>query len=189
MGWLESGLLAGETAKELSRGAVYRLRVESAQCQWERSSQVPDWALVLVGGLTGVLLTQKLSDWSERRIMRRDVLRKLAGHRYQLTGEFMKRSMDSDGEVWVALNEICIAYVDNKPVMKELRKFKKRVDDCKFGSSDLVPLIRAMAKAAKLPGDSVDGHQIEHPFVRGTKAAESRHPKGTTPESPSKGMT
>ena len=129
---------------------------------------MPDWLLPTVTGLGGVVLggvilsiiSQILADRSERRRMRRDVLRKLAGHRYLLTMQFM----GCDGEVWVALNEVVAAFADDEKVMDALRTFRRHVDNG-FRAMDLYPLIRAMAKAAKMPADSIDSAIVENPFV------------------------
>ena len=114
----------------------------------------------LTGGVTVALLTQTLSDRSERRRMRRDVLGKLAGHRYRLTQQFA----GGDSEFLVALNEIAIAYVDDKRVIDALHKFQGDVDG-EFRADHLLPLMREMAKSAKLPADSLDPDLIKSPFV------------------------
>jgi len=131
-------------------------------------SSVPDWlasgiaqlmALVLVAPVAA-WLTQWLSSRAERRRMRRDVLRKLAGHRYLLTQGFKGR----DGEFWVALNETAVAFADDERVMERLREFHDRIQEG-FKSYHLVPLVKAMAEAANLPADELDCMLIEHPFT------------------------
>ena len=114
----------------------------------------------LVGGGIVTWLTQALSNKSERRRMRRDVLRALAGHRYRLTDKFA----ECDGEFWVALNEIPVAYLDDAEVMEALRVFRDKVNSG-FRAEDLTPLMRKMAHAAGLPSDSLESAEIEHPFT------------------------
>ena len=69
---------------------------------------MPDW---LTFGLTQLIvlvlaapvaawLTQTLSSRAERRRMRRDVLRNLAGHRYLLTPRFKGRDGEFGGVPW-----------------------------------------------------------------------------------------
>ncbi len=141
-----------------------------------------DWAIALAFLLGGVLVDriivswqQKLSDSSERRRMRRDVLRKLAGHRYLLTKHFK----GMDGMIWVALNEIAIAYLDDETVMEELSKFQDNVDNG-FESS-LFPLMQAMAESAELPAKELRRCLIKKPFVprqkESTPAANDDSPK------------
>ena len=101
--------------------------------------------------------------------MRRDVLRKLAGSRYLLTTQFKGK----DGTFWIALNEIGIAYMDDDQVMHELRAFEDKVSRG-FRSHDLVPLMRAMAAAAKLPAASLDEQLIEYPFAPPVVEREGR---------------
>ena len=103
--------------------------------------------------------------------MRRDVLRKLAGHRYLLTKHFKGR----DGMIWVALNEIAIAYLDDETVMEELSKFQDNVDNG-FESS-LFPLMQAMAESAELPAKELRRCLIKKPFVppkKGTNGSGKR---------------
>ena len=127
-----------------------------------------EWVIALVSALSGAVIgggivalwTQRLADKSERRRMRRDVLRRLAGHRYLLTSNFK----GSDGEIWVVLNEIVVAYADDKTVMGALDAFRKAVQQG-FQAHDLDPLIRAMAEAADLPAESLDADRIESPFT------------------------
>ena len=101
--------------------------------------------------------------------MRRDILRRLAGHRYLLTPGFAGQ----DGEVWVALNEVAVAFVDDELVMKALSKFQCKVER-RFCANDLFQLMSAMAEAAELPSESLDTAQIENPFVpRAQQKSES----------------
>ena len=129
---------------------------------------MPDLAVAVLsafgGAAAGLLLAefrQWRSDRSERRRMRRDVLRRLAGHRYLLT----PRYAGSDGDFWPALNEVVVAYLDDADVINEVHAFRRRVVGRGFRSPDLLPLLRAMAKAAKLPEDRLDCGLIENPFA------------------------
>ena len=92
--------------------------------------------------------------------MRRDVLRALAGHRYLLTSQFKGR----EGQVFVALNEIAVAYLDDEAVMAALREFAEHLDEG-FKATHLFKLMNAMADAAGLPADSLDRQQVERPFT------------------------
>ena len=107
-----------------------------------------------------VLLTQRLSDRSERRRLRRDVLRKLAGHRYLIDGDVRP----VPNEFWVSLNEAVIAFLDDDEVMEALRVFRTRVSQGQK-AEDFVPLIEAMARAAKLPAERLDPEMLTTPFA------------------------
>ena len=130
-------------------------------------------AVSAVVALLIVLLTQHLSDRSERRRLRRDVLRKLAGHRYLITGDVSP----TPNEFWEALNEIVIAYLDDKEVMDELRTFRKRVN-CGQTAEDFVPLMKAMARAAKLPVECLDSETLTTPFTPQAAGGKQCEPGG-----------
>ena len=117
-------------------------------------------AVSAVVALLVVLLAQHLSDRSERRRLRRDVLRKLAGHRYLIAGDISP----VPNEFWVALNEVGIAYLDDDEVMEALRVFRTRVNRGQV-AEDFVPLIEAMARAARLPAERLDSEMLTTPFA------------------------
>ena len=114
----------------------------------------------VVGGGAVAWLTQTLSDRSERRKMQRDVLLKLAGHRYLLTPGFA----GDDGEFWVALNQITVAFAKSSIVMEAFRIFQQDVERG-FQSHHLARLIGALAKEMGLPAESLDSGQMETPFT------------------------
>ena len=76
----------------------------------------------------------------------------------------------ASNEFWVALNEVGIAYLDDKEVMDELRTFRERVN-CGQTAEDLVPLMKAMARAAKLPAESLDPEMLTTPFIPQTASS------------------
>ena len=129
---------------------------------------MPDWGIALFSSLGGGLvagivvawLAQALSDKAEQRRIRREVLRKLAGHRYLLTPGLK----GSGGEIWVALNEIAVAYAEDEKVMAALGAFQEDVSHG-FKAHHLSRLIREMAEAADLPAESLDADRIESPFT------------------------
>ena len=123
---------------------------------------------VVVSVFSGVLLERSISNRAERRRMRRDVLRRLAANRYVLT----QRGSFPDSDFWGALNEVVVAFVDDAAVMKALRTFRERLNDNGFKPEHIVPLMRAMAEAAKLPSEHLDEELIEYVFAA---------PSGETP--------
>ncbi len=101
--------------------------------------------------------TQKLADESERRRMRRDVLRKLVGARHTL----VKGAPDTE-EFWVALNEVVVAFSDDAEVMEALTQFDKLVARG-FKAEDFDLLAQAMATAAEM--GTLNEHLLLHPFT------------------------
>ena len=117
--------------------------------------------LALSGALvTGwaVRRTQQLADQSERRRMRRDVLRKLAGTRHMIA----EGATHGTGEFWDALNEVVVAFSDDIEVMNALRQFHELVGRG-FQAGDLNPLLRAMATAADM--GPLDSNLLLRPFT------------------------
>ncbi len=102
--------------------------------------------------------TQKLADLSERRRMRRDVLRKLVGTRRAIVREVKH----GEGEFYAALNEVVVAFGDDDEVMEELRKFYERLDQG-FQPNNFLLLSQAMAIAAEM--GQLDEFLLERPFA------------------------
>ena len=111
--------------------------------------------------------TQRLADQSERRRMRRDVLRKLVGTRHMI----VKGAKPGQGEFWIALNEVVVAFSDDDEVMEALRQFDKLVARG-FQPEDFVLLTQAMARAAEM--GPLDGHLLEHPFAPNPTTGQQR---------------
>ena len=102
--------------------------------------------------------TQKLADLSERRRMRRDVLRRLVGNRNMIT----QGATPGPGEFWVALNEVVVAFSDDDEVMEALRQFQELVARG-FRAEDFCLLAQAMAKAAEM--GHLDEQLVERPLA------------------------
>ena len=115
---------------------------------------------VFVGAVSGVLLERFFSNRAERRQMRRDVLRRLAAHRYVLT----KRGACPASEFWAVLNEV-VAFIDDRDVMEALRTFSRKLSKDEFRAEHIAPLMQAMALAAKLPAENLDSVLVQRPFV------------------------
>lgn len=131
------------------------------------------WAAVVLA-VSGAVVTywavqrtQKLADLSERRRMRRDVLRKLVGNRYMIA----ERAQPGPGEFWVALNEVAAAFADDEEVMEALRQFNKLVNRG-FKAEDFGLLTQAMARAAEM--GPLDEHLLEHPFAPNLSAGQQQ---------------
>ena len=116
----------------------------------ERPAELGNGALVLVAsllsGLIGVLVATYVRAWQDQREIKRDVLRRLAGNRYILTGEGL---VQSNGEPFVALNEAFVVFAKEPEVLKALEALRK--DDDNRARENIVALIKRMAAAAHVP--------------------------------------
>ncbi|MXW99876.1 MAG: hypothetical protein F4118_11255 [Acidimicrobiaceae bacterium] len=170
MGGTAEALTGGESAQEPVTEHPVAVASEQAASQgWPNlTTVIVSAAVAAFVSLATVLATQRLSDRSERRRLRRDVLRKLAGHRYLL----LREERFAPSEFWVALNEIIIAYMDDEGVMKALEEFRSHLGP-ESKAKDMVPLIVAMARAARLPVDRLDAkkltHELTHPLHAGER--------------------
>lgn len=91
------------------------------------------WELLAAGVLAvsgaavtflAVRRTQKLADLSERRRMRRDVLRKLVGARHTI----VQGAKPGEGDFYAALNEVVVAW----GVREMLREMESLTGFCGF---------------------------------------------------------
>ena len=94
--------------------------------------------------------------------MKRDVLRRLMGHRWQLGEGHGNR----EGAVFTALNEIQVVFAGHKKVEDALSTFDRSIKDG-FRSEHLVPLAMAMAKSAEVPHKGWTPELIKSPFGPG----------------------
>ena len=135
---------------------------------WEFSAAV----LLAVSGAAvtfwAVQRTQHLADQSERRRMRRDVLRRLVGTRHMI----IPGAKPGQGEFYAALNEVVVAFSDDDEVIEALRQFDKLVARG-FQPEDLNLLVQPMARAAEM--GPLDEHLLEH-FVAPNPSTGQRRP-------------
>ena len=115
-------------------------------------------AAALIGVGIGSVLTYKFGRIRDRLELRRDVLRRVMGYRWQLT----LSDSQSKGEFFTALNEILIVFAGEKEVEKAHEKYQ-----IKHNFDDLVYLVKVMAKSAKIPTEKIDRNWFESPFVGG----------------------
>ena len=121
---------------------------------------------VVSAGIAGV------SVWMVRRLqkeqwerdgleVRRDVLRRLSGYRYRLT----EGRMGQDGEPFVALNEAWVVFAEFSEVKDALVRMHMELGEPGRLSKNYVLLVRAMAKAARVPVGDLDDVMLERPFT------------------------
>ena len=99
------------------------------------------------------------NQWERNEIeLKRDVLRRLVGHRYVLTPG---RTDPSAGAI-VALNETWVVFADHPDVLRALRAMHQE----EFKAEHLSALVKAMAQASGIDLVELDDYFIEHPFMR-----------------------
>ena len=104
------------------------------------------WLVVvasLISGLLAVLISITVGACLDQREIKRDVLRRLAGHRYLLTDG---RCPSPNGEPFVALNEAIVVFADHDDVLDALDAL--RTSDGRDDAELIVALIKRMATAA-----------------------------------------
>ena len=117
------------------------------------------------GAALGAFLAHRYSRRRDHLEMKRDVLRRLMGHRWELgTGHG-----SPEGAVFTALNEIPVVFAGHEEVEAALRTFKQSIRNG-FRSHHLVPLAIAMAKSADIRHKAWSPELIEAPFVPGPKS-------------------
>lgn len=117
----------------------------------------------LVSGLFATCIYSYLNRQHTKNLLKRDVLRRLAGNRFALTKP--GAGGGSKGEPFIALNEIFVVYADHPKVISALRKMHEdlALPDRLLGN--LVSLIKAMAKAAKVPIHQLNDDFFLRPFT------------------------
>ena len=129
------------------------------------------WLVVvasLISGLLAVLISITVGACLDQREIKRDVLRRLAGHRYLLTDG---RCPSPNGEPFVALNEAIVVFADHDDVLDALDAL--RTSDGRDDAELIVALIKRMATAAgiKINRDDVSLRQPLVPTAAGLSMA------------------
>lgn len=105
----------------------------------------------LVSALAGVGVASWLTKRAAKLSQRRDVLSRLVGNRFVLTSSSGSDVDITQGEPFVALNEVCIAYADDRKVIRALEKMLDEINDEARMSHNLKSLIEEMTRSAKVP--------------------------------------
>ena len=77
----------------------------------------------MVSGLLATCVSFYLNRQHTKNLLKRDVLRRLAGNRFVLTAQ----GVGSKGEPFIALNEIFVVYADHPEVISALRKMHEDI--------------------------------------------------------------
>lgn len=128
-----------------------------------------EWSLAasfvaIIISLIAVVQTWKIqkAQWARDELaVRRDVLRRLVGYRYRLTGG----RLGQDGEPFIALNEAWVVFAKFPQVKNSLTKMHMELGEPGRLAENYVSLVQAMAEAARIPFDDVDGVMLERPFT------------------------
>ena len=118
------------------------------------------------GAAFGAWVAHHFSRERDHLEIKRDVLRRVLGYRWQLT----PGHAHPDGSFFTALNEIPVVFAGDKDVETALGKFHEATDEG-FRAEHFVPLAQAMAKSAEVPHEGWDRDLIEHPFTPGPGSA------------------
>ncbi len=127
----------------------------------------------LLSGLLAAWITLAVNASRDKRRIKRDVLRRLAGNRYFLTAQGLQ--LPSSGEPFVALNEVFIVFNDDKEVLDAVKQLR-----ASGGASEhVVALIKRMATAAGVQ-IHLDDAFIDYAFTPGPSLQRPR-PEGGRP--------
>ena len=111
---------------------------------------IPSEAVTALSALLGVVLGAFLTHWYNRQRdhleLKRDVLRRVMGYRWQLTGRGT-----SDCAVFTALNEIAVVFAGDEKVENALTTFRGCCVNRGFRVEHFPPLLKAMARSARIP--------------------------------------
>ena len=122
-------------------------------------------ATILISALVSGLLATCVSFYLNRKhtkdLLKRDVLRRLVGNRFVLT----KPGVGGKGEPFIALNETFVVYAEHPVVISALRKMHEELASPDRMPDNLVSLVKAMAKAAKVPIHQLNDDFFLRPFV------------------------
>ena len=112
-----------------------------------------------LGAALGAFLTYRYTRKRDHLELRRDVLRRVMGFRWQLTPGRESR----EGAVFTALNEVPVVFACGRSVEDALDRFREGVDGG-FRAEHLVPLLRAMARSARVPDREWKEELLVRPF-------------------------
>ena len=125
---------------------------------------LPPETVTTFAALLGVAIGACLSHWLNRKRdhleLKRDVLRRVMGYRWNLT----VGRQDPQGYIFTALNEALVVFASDKKVVCEIRSFHKEIREG-FRAKHLYSLATAMARSADVPHREWDMELFEHPFA------------------------
>ena len=118
---------------------------------------------ILFSGLLATIIAHCMQRNYNVISVKRDVLRRFVAYRYVLTNP-MRQSGHFE-EFFVALNEICVVFAGEQEVISALKKMRNEIDKNDQLYGNLINLLKAMAKAAKIPLKDLDSDFLLTPFT------------------------
>ena len=116
--------------------------------------------LALLGAAIGAYLTHRFNRKRDHLELKRDVLRRVMGYRWNLT----EGRQEPQGQFFTALNEAFVVFAGDRKVVCELRSFSGEIREG-FRAKHLYSLTKAMARSAKVPHKEWDVELFEHPYT------------------------
>ena len=116
--------------------------------------------VILTSSVVSAILSFYLQWRYEKREIKRDVLRRFVANRYRLTGSHI-----SNGEPFIALNEVFVVFSEHPEVILALIKMHQELGRDDRLIDNVVTLTKAMAKAAKVPIRNLNDEFIIRPFT------------------------
>jgi len=115
------------------------------------------------GAMSAALLTWRLNRRERDLALKRDVLRRIFGYRFVLTGHPDRLQLQG-GEPFVALNEAWIVFSKCPEVVRALERMHRGLSQGSL-RDDLVTLTKAMAKNCDLPSGGFNDRYFVYPFA------------------------
>ena len=137
---------------------------------------LPTEAVTAFAALFGAALGAFLTHWFNRNRdhleLKRDVLRRVLGYRWQLTEGHQK----GGGHFFTALNEVLVVFAGDKDVEREIHTFHSALKRG-FRAEDLQPLAEAMARSSRVPNEAWRKELFERPFTPRLKLTSPELPE------------
>ena len=115
----------------------------------------------LIGAAIGSYLTHKLNRRRKHLELKRDVLRRLMGYRWHLTGTDHN---NVGSPVFSALNEIPAVFAGEEKVELAFEEFQTSIKRG-FKATHLTVLLKEMARSCRIDTKNWNDELLENPFV------------------------
>jgi len=120
-----------------------------------------DVALVVVSGAAGVICAQFLSIWHARKLVKLDVLRKIAGNRAAVSDNPL---LDQRARFFEGLNEVMIVFSDSSEVSKALIEYKAALGTSNHNDR-LIDLFKAICQNVGINPSAFNDSLFLQPFT------------------------
>jgi hypothetical protein len=120
------------------------------------------FATSLLSGLIGITVSTFYYRRYENRKMKLDLIRKLAGSRYQVAGGISTWGADS---FFTSLNEVFVAFHDERKVIEAIDRLRRDLGHPGNIENNLPTLFKEMFKTVGLKNDYLNDSFILGPFT------------------------